>query len=192
MARVHSTQEFALVEAEGQCVIRLMRAGLPCRLLTGEHDRQAVEIGDHAAIDRFLEGKQPCLVGEQLSDGDPVLPLLRELGPVSGHALFVVQPTAGVGDRESHRGETLGRRVDHHHGVRLPRRTGLLVADAAPEIDDLFAAMIDTTAAAQLPATREVLDECVAHGLEARADVPVHDIASQSSDEGHSITSMDR
>ena len=182
MPRVDSTQQLAFIEAEGERVIGLTRAGLPRRLLSGEHDRKAIQVGDHAAIDGFLDRKQPRLVGEQLPDGDPVLPLLRELGPVPGHSLFVVEPAARVGEGERHRGQTLRGRVDDHHGVLLPWLAGLLVADAAPEIDDLLAAMIDTAGAAQLPAPGEVLGECLAHCLEARTDVPVDNIASRSSD----------
>ena len=43
-----------------------------------------------------------------------------------------------------------------------------LVPHAAPEVDDLLAAVIDAAGAAQLAATREVLRERLAHGLEAR------------------------
>ena len=90
-----------------------------------------------------------------------------------------------MGEGERHRGQTLRRRVDDHHGVLFPRLAGPLVADAAPEIDDLLAAVIGTAGAAQLPAPGEVLGERVAHRLEARADVPVDDIARRSSDKGH-------
>jgi hypothetical protein len=78
--RVDSTEQLALIEAESDGVIRLTRSGLPSGFLPGEHDREAIEVGDHAAIDRFLKGKEPRLVGEQLPDGDLLFPLLSELG----------------------------------------------------------------------------------------------------------------
>ena len=76
-----------------------------------------------------------------------------------------------MGDGERHRGQALGGRVDDHHGVLLPRLARLLVADAAPEVDDLLAAVIGAAGAAQLAAPGEVLGKRLAHGLEAAADV---------------------
>ena len=54
----------------------------------------------------------------------------------SAYALFVIEPTARVGDRQRHGGETLGGRVNDHHRVLFPGLTRLLVPDTAPEIDD--------------------------------------------------------
>ena len=114
-------------------------------------------------------------MGEQLADGDLLFALLRELRPVRGHPLFVIEPAARVGEGERHRGQALGGRVDDHHGVLLPRLAGLLVANAAPEVDDLLAAVIDTAGAAQLSAPGEVLGERLAHRLEATTDVSFDD-----------------
>jgi hypothetical protein len=61
--------------------------------------------------------------------------------------------------------------VEDHHGVPLPRFAGALVANASPEIDDLLAAVIDAAGAAQLAASREVLDERLVDPLEAPADL---------------------
>ena len=55
--RVDSTQQFALKEAESQRVIRLTRSRLPCRLLAGEYHREAIQVGDQAAIDGLVKGK---------------------------------------------------------------------------------------------------------------------------------------
>ena len=57
--------------------------------------------------------------------------------------------------------------VSRSHGS--PR---LLVANAAPEVDDLLAALIGAAGAAQLPAPCEVVGKRLAHGLETAADVP--------------------
>ncbi len=122
-------------------VIGLPRARLPRGFLTGQHDGQAIEVGDEAAIHGLVEREQPCLVCEELADGDSLFALLRELRPVRAHPLFVVEPAAGVGDGQRHRGQALGRRVDDHHRVLLPRLAGLLVSDTAPEVDDLLAAV---------------------------------------------------
>src|SRR5688572_17454164 len=72
---------------------------------------------------------------------------------------------------QCHGGESLGRGVDDHHRVLVPRLTGLLVPHAAPEIDDLFAAHICADRATQFTAAAKVLDECLAHGLETAGDL---------------------
>jgi len=110
-------------------------------------------------------------VCQELADSDSFLALLRELRPVRAHPFFVVQPSAGVGNSQRHRGQTLRGRVDDHHRVRLPRVAGVRVSYAAPEVDDLLALMVRTARAAQLPAAFEVLDERLGHGLESRTDV---------------------
>ena len=138
MPRVDSSQQFALIEAERDRVVRLARSPLPRRFLPGEHDGQSIEVGDQSAIDRFTEREQTRLVRQELADGDRVLPVLPELGPVRGDSLFVIQPAAGMCESERHCGETLGGGVDEHHRVLLPRLTSLLVANAAAEIDHLL------------------------------------------------------
>jgi hypothetical protein len=57
--------------------------------------------------------------------------------------------------------------------VLLPGLACLLVPDAAPEIDDLLAAEVGTTGAAQLAASSKVLGKRLPHCLEAAADVPL-------------------
>ena len=49
-----------------------------------------------------------------------------------------------------------------------------LVADAAPEVDDLLAAMIGAAGAAQLAASSEVLGKRLAHRLETATDVSLY------------------
>ena len=159
MLRIDTAQQLALIEPERDAVIGLPRARFPRGFLTGQHDRQAIEVGDEAAIDGLVEHVQPCLVCQELADGDSLFALLRELRPVRAHPFLVVEPAAGVGDRQRHRGQPLGGRVDDDHGVLLPRLAGLLVSDAAPEVNDLLAAMIGTAGAAQLPAASEVLEQ---------------------------------
>ena len=141
MARIHAAQQLAFVEPQGEGMVGLARAGLPCRLLTGQHHREAIEVGHHAAINGFVEREESRLMRQELAYGDLLLPLLRELGPVRGHPLFVVEPAAGVGEGEGHGGQALRGRVDDDHRVLLPRLARLLVANAAPEVDDLLAAV---------------------------------------------------
>ena len=103
-----------------------------------------------------------------------LLSLLRELGPVRGHPLFVVEPPAGVGERQGHGSQALRGRVHDDHRVPLPRLARQLVADTAPEIDDLLAVLIDRAGATQLTASSKVLSERLAHRLEAATDVSLY------------------
>ena len=173
MLRVDSPHQLAFIEPEADRMVGLARPRLPRRLLTGKDDREPIEVGDDAGIDGLVEREKPRLVGEQLAHGDLVFALLRELGPVGGHALFVIEPAAGVGDGERHGGQPLAGRPDEHHRVPLPRFARLFVANAAPQVDDLLAAVVGTAGAAQLPASSEVVGKRLAHGLKARTDVPL-------------------
>ena len=91
MQRVDSTQQLTFIEPEGNRVIGLTRSGRPHGLLPGEHDREAIQVGDHSAIHRFVKRKQSRLVCEQLADGDLLFLMLCELGPVPGHPLFIIE-----------------------------------------------------------------------------------------------------
>jgi hypothetical protein len=79
-----------------------------------------------------------------------------------------------VRDGQGHRGKPLCGRVDDHHRVFFPQLAGLLVADAAPEIDDFGAAVVGAAGAAKFVPAGEVLRECLAHSLEPGADVPLN------------------
>ena len=88
-------------------MIGLTRARLPRGFLTRQHDRQAIEVGDYAAIHGLIEGEQACLVGQELEDSDSLLSVLRELRPVRAYPLVVVEPSARVRDGERHRSQAL-------------------------------------------------------------------------------------
>jgi len=173
MLRVDAAQQLALVVAQGDRMISLARARLPCRLLARQHDRKTVEVGHEIPVPLLIEGKQARLVRKQLADSDVLLAVLGEFRPVAADALLVVEPAAGVGQCERHRGQALGGRVDQDHGVLLPRLAGRLVAHAAPQVNDLLAPVIHATGAAQFVAQGEILGECIAHGLEACAYMPL-------------------
>ena len=80
MPRIDPAQQLAFVEAEGDRVIRLPRARLPRRLLASEDDRQPIEVGDHAPVDRLVEREQAGLVSQQLADGDCLFPCWANSG----------------------------------------------------------------------------------------------------------------
>ena len=106
-------------------------------------------------------------MGQQLPDRDFFFTVLSELGPICGNAFVVIEPPARVGDRERHRRQTLGGRVDDHHRILLPRFAGRPVANPAPEVDHLFATMINATGAAEFVAAGEIFGEGFTYGFEA-------------------------
>jgi hypothetical protein len=142
--------------------------------LTGQHDCQAIEVCDEAAIQGLVERVQTRLVCQELADGHSLFTLLRELRPVRAHAFFVIEPASRVSDRQGHRSEALGGRVDDHHGVLLPRLARLLVSDTAPEVDDLFGPMINAAGTAQLAPSSEVVRKRLAHSVKPMTDVSLH------------------
>ena len=159
MTRIDPAQQLAFVVAEADRVIGLPRAGLPHRFLAGQHHRQTIEVGDQAPVHRLIEGEQARLVSQELADGDGLFSLLGKLRPVAADALLVVEPAPGMGDRQGHRGQALGSRVDQDHRVLLPGLTGRLVPDTAPQVDDLLTSMVHATSAAQFVSPGEVLGE---------------------------------
>jgi hypothetical protein len=54
MLLIDTTQQLALVEAEGDSVIRLSCSRLPRGFLTSQHDRETIEVGGEAAIDGLI------------------------------------------------------------------------------------------------------------------------------------------
>ena len=80
MLWVDTSHQLAFIESEAERVVGLPRSRFPCGLLAGEDDREAIEVGDHAAIDGLVEREQPRLVGEELADGDVSLPCCANSG----------------------------------------------------------------------------------------------------------------
>jgi hypothetical protein len=61
--------------------------------------------------------------------------------------------------------------VDANHRVLFPRFAGLRVADTAPKVDDLFAAVIHAARATHLLTTLKIPRERFANPFEAGTDV---------------------
>jgi hypothetical protein len=155
-------------------VIRLTLAWRPLRPLAGHDLREPVEVFDDAAIDRLVEREQPRLMGQQLAHRDPFLTLLSELRPIATNSLVVVEPAPRMGQRNDHRRQTLGRRVDDRHRVFLPRLGADSISHTAPQVDDLLAVMVDAASTTYLTATRKIFDEGLANRLECAAYVTMN------------------
>ena len=63
MHGIDPAQQFAFIKAKADGVISLSRARRPCWFLTGQNNRQPVEIGDDLPVNRLVKGKQSGLVG---------------------------------------------------------------------------------------------------------------------------------
>ena len=165
------TQQLALVEAEGDGVVALARSWLPQRSLARQPDGQRLRVGEELGTDRLVERGEAGLVGEQLPDGDLLLAVLRELGPVGGHALLEVQVPAAVRHRERHGCHALGGREDRYQGVALPGQAPAPVALAAPQVHDDLAVALRRAGGPDRSALRELRAEGVGDRSEARRDV---------------------
>ena len=55
MFGIDPTQKLTFVIPEGDGMIGLPRARLPCWFLAGKDDRQTIGVGDHVPINRFVE-----------------------------------------------------------------------------------------------------------------------------------------
>ena len=71
------------------------------------------------------------------------LPSLGKLRPIGAHAFLVVEPAAGMRERQRHRCQALGGRVHHDHGVLFPGLAGCLVPNPAPKVDHLLPVAIE-------------------------------------------------
>jgi hypothetical protein len=57
-ARIDAREQLALVESQADRVIGLPRARFPRRFLSRKDRGKPIEIGDHASIDRLIDGEQ--------------------------------------------------------------------------------------------------------------------------------------
>src|SRR6187200_325754 len=106
---------------------------------------------------------------QQLADGDPFLPILFELRPITTDSLVVVEPAARMGERHHHRRQTLGGRVDDGHRVFLPRFTADAISHTAPQVNDLLTVLVDATSTTDLAAMRKIFDKRFSNALECGA-----------------------
>ena len=168
---VDPAQQLALVPAERLPVIAVELAGLPVRTLAGQHPPEPVEVAEDVQIERGVDDGQPGLVSEQASDGDVLLAVCGELGPVAGHRLVELEQAAGMGDGHRHRRQPLGRREHADQGVALPRTCSLPIAVAAPQVDHQSAVAHHCARRADLTAITEVGAELVGHPPVALVDI---------------------
>ncbi|UVF78677.1 hypothetical protein NWF22_02030 [Gordonia mangrovi] len=93
-------------------------------------------------IDDAAEAMQAGGVAQDLPDGDVGLAVLRELRPVRGDPLVIVEFTAVGEHMRARRGDTLGGGEAHGQRVTLPavalRRPG-----PTPQVDDQSATVVD-------------------------------------------------
>ena len=66
------------------------------------------------------------------------------------------------------------QRIAGCNGFDLPRLAGRLVSYAAPQVNKPLAQVVHATGTAQFVTPGEVLNERIAHGLKARAYIPLN------------------
>src|SRR5689334_10199284 len=111
---------------------------------------------------------------EQLANGYVLLAILREFGPVSGDAIFIIEIAARVRQRHGEPRETFGGGKDKHHGVLFPWLAHLLVAQSAPEVDDLFVRNVSRASRPHFVALGEVAFKLFTYQLKTRSGVAVN------------------
>jgi hypothetical protein len=122
----------------------------------------------------LVDEDETRFVPEELANGDGMLAVLRELGPVPRDRRVVVEPPACVGNGERHRREPLGRRKDDDHRVLVPRVVAFRRAATAPQVDDLLAAPIGSDGRTYFAALAEVARELRPHFFEAGRNSTAH------------------
>ena len=182
----HAPDDLAHDEAERHRVVSVLRPGLEC----GSHP---LEAGDHRVpvedLLRTLEERRHVVhagfVAEHLADRDRVLPVLRELGPVVGDTVVVVDEASVHADVERGRGHSLGRGVRHGKAVRLPGVPGE-VGDAAPRVDHGTAPVVHAYGPAT-PRLRHLGVEDRDHLVERRLPRPLRHGADPSCAHGCAV-----
>ncbi len=169
----HPADDLADQPAVSDGVVAGLRAGLVGRSLPGQGVDHVVPIQNVVGIlDDAAKSMQAGGVAEHVTDGQVLLSVLRELGPVGGHRRVVVHPT-GVGLQvQGRRGDPLGGAEAHRHGVGLPR-VAVVGAQPAPQVHHQFAPVIDGQRG---PArgTPELIPECLGDVDEAGVGVSLH------------------
>ena len=168
-------QDLAHQPAVGDAVVAALAAARRAR------GRARGERGGHVlpvqhplrVIDEPADGVEPRLVAEHLADGDRLFSPLRELRPVLGDRVVVVEHAA-VHERVEESGHhPLGGRERERHRALLPQLP-LGVPRTGPDVDHLLAAVIDAHRRARARrVTTELLLEGVGHGAEVGVDVPL-------------------
>ena len=162
---------------EGQAVIALPRARLPVRRLGGDARDHIIPVGQSAGPDRVAEVGNGRGVRQHHLDRRLALAALAELGP-QRRDLVVIGQAAGIGEQvRAERGRALGAREHHGDGIALPRRAGLRVGDAAPQVDERLAVPHDADGRPDLPPLGEVGPKRIEDGLAARRAVALNPAA---------------
>jgi hypothetical protein len=122
--------------AEGHRVVSRAVAWTPPGLLRREQLSGPLHVADVIHRDPGLPAGQAGGVPEKVPDEHVRLARRRELGPVPRHRRVGVELTPLDQDQGDQRDHGLGDRERVHDRVALPRRAGLLVRDATPQVDD--------------------------------------------------------
>ena len=159
--------------AVGQGVVSTLRARLVGGRFGGEGLDHVVPV-EHVvrAVDHAAQTVEPGGVAQHMADGDVLLAVLGELGPVRRHAFVVVDETRFGLEVEGDRRHTLRRAEAHRQRVGFPRIT-VRRSHTAPQVDDPLTAMEDRDGRAAVGA-RELVAERLRNRVEPWSDIAFH------------------
>ena len=154
--------------AEGEAVIAVARAGLPERLLVGETRRHVIPVVGAVVLHLGAHRGHGRGVVEHHARRYMPLAVLGEFRPQLADRRIEVE----LALRGQHMGAkcrgALGAGEDDGQRIACPRRLGLLVGRAAPQIDDRLTADREADRGADLALAVEVRLEGFGDALEAR------------------------
>jgi hypothetical protein len=109
-------------------------------------------------------------VTEEVPYRDALFALLRELRPIFGDRIVVVDP-ALVHERQHERGhDTFGRRIRHRQRIGLPRLAAL-IARASPGVDHALPPVVNANGCTSRPGPAELPRQLIGHRPEILVDV---------------------
>ena len=124
---------------EGERRVAAHRVGLVPRAGVRKDRPDPITVPEVVECDGSAVPGESGSMNQHLARGDCAFPVLRELRPVRGDGLVEVEQ-APVDQHQDHDHQRdLRRREDPYDGVGLPGRDHLVVAGAAPEVDDVLA-----------------------------------------------------
>src|SRR5262245_7720359 len=176
--RIHPPEKLALIPAQRQRVVAVLRSWLPCRLLSCQNLRESIVIGQLLDRQRLINRYQAGLMREELPNGDLSFARLGKFWPVLCHGRVEAEQSSTMSDHQRRCRHSFRDRKSQAKRVFLPRLS--MRSLAAPQIDDLYASMVNAAGGALLAALVKIPLKRKTHRVEISAAMAlnVHGCAS--------------